>query len=569
MRRRVVFFSLTVFLVTFLITLPAFSQPTPPQAVGEATSQEIEGKRKLEKKISQPRPKPEEATAEEVISKDTGEKVLIKQIIVEGATLVSQAEISKITADFEGKELSLKSMQKVADLITDEYRKKGYATSRAYVPPQKIKDGVLTIRVVEGKLGSLEIRGNKYFRTSLLEKEIEVKPAGYFDYSALQRSLVYINEHPDRKARATLVPGKEPGTTDLVIDVTDRLPFHAGFEYDNYGSRYIEKQRYAMVLEHNNLLGFNDKAYFKLQYSDSSRLQLQQGRYNFPINPKLNIGAYALVSKLKLTREFALVDARGKAQMYGLFLNGVLLNKEDIDLRWNFGFDYKSIKNYLQDIQDSRDEVRVFKGGIDLDNNDAWGRNILTYELDLGVPDFMGGMDDKDPEASRLNAGGQFVKVVLNYYRLQPLPFATSLLWKNSTQFTNYNLVACEQFQIGGPVSVRGYPPAEASGDSGYYTSPELSIPLYFISKEMKVPYSKDVYMYDASRLVLFYDWATASFHSLPGEKKRSTLKGCGFGFRFNVKDNLSFRVELGYPQGKTPSDGHHAHPWIELVLKY
>jgi hemolysin activation/secretion protein len=428
-----------VFLITILLHTYTFAQPPASQTVGGMTQQEEEIKkgRELEKKIKTERPKPGEVLPEEIIPQDLGPKVLVRRITVEGVTLLSKQEIKNITSMFEGKELSLKAMQKVADLITDEYRKKGYTTSRAFIPPQTIRDGLLIVRVVEGKLGNLEIKGNRYFKTSLLEKNIGIKPAGYFDYSALQRSLVYINEHPDRTAKAILVPGREPGTTDIIIEVEDVFPFHVGFEYDNYGSRYIEENRYSLVLEHNNLLGFDDKLYFKLQYAEASRLRLKQGRYIFPLDPSLDLGLYFLRSTLKLGHEFLDFDARGKATIVGLFLNKALVTEEDIDLRLSLGFDYKDIKNYLFDALDTRDEVRLLKCGLDLDVNDNWGRTILTSQLDIGIPNIMGGMPDRDPQASRAGAAGEFYKGVFNLFRLQPGPWASSILWKNSAQYTN------------------------------------------------------------------------------------------------------------------------------------
>jgi hemolysin activation/secretion protein len=573
MRRHKNIFCFTLFLMVFIFSVSAYAQQPPASETAGGVArqeQEIEAKKKLEKKIESERPKPEGTATEDILPEDSGPRVLVNTITVEGASLLTNEEIKKITADFEGKELSLKAIQKIADLITDEYRLKGYVTSRAYIPPQTIKEGVLIIKVIEGKLGSVDIRGNRYFKTSLLERKLDLESAGYFDYSALQNSLVYINEHPDRKARATLVPGKEPGTTDVVIDVEDRFPFHVSAEYDNYGSRYIGKDRYALVLEHNNLLGFDDKAYFKLQYSEGFDLKLQQGRYSYPLSQDVNIGAYFLRNSIKLGEEFEDVDSRGKAKIYGVFLNSALITEPDLDLRLNLGFDYKSVKNYLLGDQLSRDEVRVAKAGLDLDANDAWGRNVITGEFDLGIPDIMGGMENKDPDSSRDGAGGKFNKWLFNYYRLQSMPFETSLLWKNSAQYSTYNLVASEEFQIGGPASVRGYTPAEYSGDRGFYTSPELSIPWYFISKDSRIPYTENSKWYDALRFVLFYDWATAKFNTAqPGEKKSQTIRGYGYGLRLNIKDNVSFRVEVGYPEGKTPSDGDHAHPWVELILKY
>lgn len=544
----------------------AFSQTD----AGGALRQELDllRERRLERKITAPRPKPEEAAEEYIIPEDAGPTILVSVINVEGATLLTPQEIRAITSKFEGKELSLTAMQKIADLITDAYRNKGYATSRAYLPPQTVREGVLLIRVVEGKLGGLDIRGNRHFKTSLLQRKIGLQPGGYFDYSALQRSLVYINEHPDRHARAVLVPGAEPGTTDIIIDVEDRFPLHAGFEFDNYGSRYIGKYRYSLVLEHNNLLGQDDRAYYKFQYSDRARLLLHQARYNYPVNPALDIGFYYLHSRLKLGKELELVDARGRAYIFGLFLNQGLIMQDNLDLRLNLGFDYKTVKNYLLGIQESQDNVRLLKLGADLDFNDPWGRNIFLAQLDTGIPKILGGMPGKYDFSSRPPAGGRFYKGVFNLFRLQEAPLSTYLLWKNSAQYTAYNLVASEQFQIGGPGSVRGYPPAEHSGDKGYYTALELSLPFYFLSQEARVPFSEEKW-YDALRLVLFYDWATVRLNRIePGEKHR-TLKGWGTGVRLNVRDDLACRVEVGFPLGVKPSDGKNAHPWVEFVWKF
>jgi len=562
-------------LLIALFLFPTFTfaqEPPPSQTAGGIAQQEkqIKEKKKLEERIRKEPAEPEEVTPDEISSEDVGKKILIKKIIVEGVTLIPEAEIQKITSQFEGKSLSLKDMQKVADLITDEYRKRNYLTSRAFIPPQTIKKATLIIRVIEGKVGEVQIEGNRYFKTRLLERKLDVEEGGYFDYSALQKSLVYINEHPDRFAKAMLVPGKEPGTTDIIIKVKDRLPIHVGFEYDNFGSRYIEKDRGSLVFEHNNLLGFDDKLYFKAQQSEAAHLMLKQLRYSFPINPTLEMGGYLLRSRLKLGREFKDVEARGKATIAGLFLSKDLIDERDFDLSFNLGFDYKHIRNYLLGVESSRDEVRLLKTGLDVDFTDPWGRNIFTLELDTGIPRMWGGLKAKDPASSRAGAGGKFLKWTGNYFRLQPGPFSSSVLWKNSFQLSGYSLVASEQFQIGGPATVRGYPPAEYSGDKGYYTSLEWSLPVYFLPKTTKLPLSKDINLYDSLRIVVFYDWATVRLNRILAGEKNRTLKGYGFGLRFNPTDKFSLRTEVGYPLGgPESSDNDSYQAWVELKWKY
>ncbi|MCK5581496.1 MAG: ShlB/FhaC/HecB family hemolysin secretion/activation protein [Candidatus Omnitrophica bacterium] len=565
-------FGVFVCLGILCFSTPAISQQPPAaQTAGGLTRQEkeIETQKVLKIRIHKEKPLSGEESLGDVLIPDKGPKVFISKIVVEGAILLSEPEIRKIVAPFEGNDLSFKNMQKVTDLLTDEYRKKGYVTSRAYMPPQTIRDGLLIIRVVEGKLGELEIKGNRYFSSSLIKKKLGVEPGGYFDYSALQKSLVYVNEHPDRMAKAILVPGKEPGTTDLIVDVEDRLPFHVGFSYDNYGSRYIEENRYALTLEHNNLFGRDDKIYIKVQSSDSAHLVSQQLRYVYPVTSRWEVGGHLLFSELKLGQEFEDLDSRGEAEIYGIFTNYAIVEKDNLEVRLNFGFDVKDITNELSGVQLSQDELRVLKAGFEMDVDDRWGRTIFTAELDNGVPDFMGGMSSTDPDASRTGAGGEFAKGVFNLFRLHPTPFSTSLLLKNSFQVSGDTLAASEQFQIGGATSVRGYPAGEHSGDEGFYSAIELSLPFYGLSKDLKVPFRKDR-LYDALRFVFFGDIGRVTFNNVQaGEDESKTLRSAGFGLRLTASDGLECRVEVGYPLGgNTPSDGDHAHVWVEFHWK-
>lgn len=163
-----------VFCFTAFFYNNAYPQTPPPGQTGggiDKTEADIQKQRDLTKQITTKKEKPEEAVVEEkALPLAEGKSILVNDIEVRDATLVSKAAIDKITDPYKGKEMSLAEMQKICDLITDEYRKKGQITSRAYLPPQSIKDGVLVIMVVEGKLGTVEVKGNRYFKSKLIKK---------------------------------------------------------------------------------------------------------------------------------------------------------------------------------------------------------------------------------------------------------------------------------------------------------------------------------------------------------------------------------------------------------------
>ena len=164
-------------LIIMLVFLPAFSasaQPPPSQEMGgEVRTQEMQEKeRALHKQI---REKKKPAQIEEKLPGQpapavSSERALIKTIDVAGVTLIPEKNIREIVQPYENKELTLSDMQKIADLITELYRKKGYVTSRAYLPPQKLDSGALQIRVIEGKMGDLTVKDNYHYKTFLFKK---------------------------------------------------------------------------------------------------------------------------------------------------------------------------------------------------------------------------------------------------------------------------------------------------------------------------------------------------------------------------------------------------------------
>ncbi|MFA6350425.1 MAG: ShlB/FhaC/HecB family hemolysin secretion/activation protein [Candidatus Omnitrophota bacterium] len=572
MRRNVIFALAVSGLFIFLCDNVCFAAPTATSELASEERKSILEERdaKLRQKVEDKRtsePAPDLLPAQPKI--ESQQKITPKKIEVTGVSLIPMKDIEPIVKPLENKEITIQDLQKAADKITDIYRQRGYITSRAYLPPQKISEGLVEVRVLEGAMGDVEIRGNRYFRTNLLRNKISLKKGEAFNYNKLRKDLIKINEAPDRFCKTVLAPGKVPGTTDLTLEVKDNLPIHVGFDWDNFGSRYINKNRYSARFTHNNLLGFDDKLTFQYQLAEAGSYYLKNVRYLAPVGRGLEVGGYAYMSKVKLGKEYKETDVRGKSQLYGAFANRSLIDGENFDMNLNLGFDYKNVVNYQSGAVTSHDRLRVAKAGFDMDLSDKLGRTILTYELDCGIPDIMGGLAAKDINASRTGAGGKFVKNGINLLRLHKMPFSSTLLWKNQIQISPYNLPSTEQIQLGGITNVRGYPSAEAVGDQGYTMTFEWSCPVYGIPKNFIVPFTKTK-MYDALRIVTFYDWGNVHLRTpATSEEKNKTLRSIGCGMRFNLPKSLSMRVEVAWPLDNLPSDGNRVRTWAQVTKDF
>jgi hemolysin activation/secretion protein len=560
-------------IITMVVVFPSFLLAQQVEKV-QTGDRQIDEEKLLRERIEKEKQAPmiEEQAPVVPLPKSQYEKAFVKKINVTRVTLLSESEISKIITPFENKELSLADMQKVVNLITDAYRSKGYVTSRAYLPPQKISDGVLEIMAVEGTVGDITIKGNKFFRTTLIRKAIRLQKGEVFNYNDLKRSLSKLNERADRNVKAVLVPGKDPASTDIVLEVTDRMPVHLRLDYDNYGSRYVRKNRYSGTLSHNNIFGLDDILSLQYQAGEAEAYQLISMRYLVPVSDRTKLGGYATDSKLTLGKEYADLDARGKSRMYGVFASHEILNIDELTVTINTGFDYLDSFNFQSGAEQSRDRMRVAKLGFDMDYSDQYlggARTIFSTEADLGFANIMGGMKAKDDRSSRVGSGGKFLKFPVSLLRLQKMPFSSSLLWKNSAQLSSYTLAASQQIQLGGISNVRGYPSGEYVGDQGLTSTFEWLFPPYLFPKDVQVPMSKAKF-YDAFRAAVFYDWGWAQLHHpQAGESKNETLRGAGIGFRFNLPENFSIRADLAWPLGRTPSDNNHVHPWLAVSKEF
>lgn len=109
----------------------------------------------------------------------TGEpsQLTIKEIVIEGSTVLSDQERMSLTEPYQGRTLSPqeleKSINELIAAINQLYEEKGYLAFGTYWPRQELGDGILRIRAVEGELEAVEVNqlrrlNSAYVRERLL-----------------------------------------------------------------------------------------------------------------------------------------------------------------------------------------------------------------------------------------------------------------------------------------------------------------------------------------------------------------------------------------------------------------
>jgi hemolysin activation/secretion protein len=506
-------------------------------------------------------------------------KTNVREILITGSTLLAQEAIDGLKADFEGRELTAKEMQRCADLINRAYSREGYISSYAYIVPERLSDGVLEIAVVEGKTGKVEIKGNKNFSTKALEKKISSKQGEIFNFKQLNLDVFRMNKTPDKKASIALEPDATTGDTNIILTVKDRSPMHVTLQADNYGADTILYNRYKTFLTHNNISGHDDALTAKVEWAEADAHKIVDFDYSIPLNQTWKFQLYVLPYKSEdyYGRDNELTDFEKRARKFYFWFYQSLINQPETELVSSYGFTYFDIWWYKPyddyDNPTKKDDFRVLKWDLSLNKADRHGRWVITNDLQKAIPDLFGGTPRKSDTTSVVGAKGDFVKNLLTVARRQKLFAGMDFTAKARWQTTSATLTGVNAFSMGGYNGVidnRGYPRTQFPADYGHALNLGLEFPPYLVSRTVKAPFSDKTKLYDALRLFTFWDWAHGAMKSpKPGDLKANTLTSVGLGLKYTVADqDLAIRVDCGFPltSGEEPVDGDHTHTWVSVT---
>ncbi|SVC30040.1 uncharacterized protein METZ01_LOCUS282894, partial [marine metagenome] len=88
-----------------------------------------------------------------------GVKFVLKQLLIQGKSIYDKRTFKPLYNKYLNKKLALGDIYEIAQKITNKYRNDGYILSKAIVPPQKIDNGVVYLRIIEGYIDKINVQG--------------------------------------------------------------------------------------------------------------------------------------------------------------------------------------------------------------------------------------------------------------------------------------------------------------------------------------------------------------------------------------------------------------------------
>ena len=403
---------------------------------------------------------------------------MITSIEISGNTLFDTPTLHALVGDLEGQEHTLGQLNAAVDRISDFYHAHGYTLARAYVPAQTLKDGLVKIFVIEARYGEIRLNNSSLVNDGTVNAILSALHAQDFvEQSRLDRTLLLLSDVPGLTSGATLQPGQQVGTSDLLVETRATAAVDSNVTADNYGNAYTGRTRLSGTLNWTDPLHMGDVLSANVLSSGQDMASASLTYETLVSGDGARIGGTASYLHYRLGGALAALNGHGVAETASLWGKYPWLRSVDANVTTQLQLDYKDLNDDIDssDIQNRRhiDSTSWLMSGDARDNLLGGAQTTWSLQLTAGEH-YFDNAAAKALDARTADTNGGFVKFNANYNRLQFFTEATALYVALSTQWANANLDSAEKMVAGGAYTVRAYGMGALSGDLGILGTLEL-----------------------------------------------------------------------------------------------
>ena len=488
----------------------------------------------------------------------------LNSIKFDGYTAFTEEELMNLICEKIGQQVTVADLVGIANMVTDFYQQRGYISTIAYLPPQKVQDGNIHIMIMEGKYGDIKVSGNKWEKQSYLKNTFltdkYIEEGKLLNVRDIQESLREINASGYMKGQVALTDNEESAEfTNLELNIADRFPLDFDFRWDDMGTTSTGLNRAIFFAGTYNLTGHGDQLY---STTTLARHSIAQGVfYSIPI-------AKTKEAKLNIGYSYSGADIAGGMEALGLkskshnFFGSVsrrLVKTDNYKLYGDIGFDMRDTKTTssvaaLAPYLNYKYKSRTAKANLTNIKDDFYGKTFVNIGTGVGIPGMGGtdrfpgfeGVSKHDKSVPNNNA----VRVFANAARLQVLPLRSTGIFQLGGQWANRSLLPSEKMSVGGMSTVRGYDESSFISDYGMTGSAEVRFPVPFL--RMMLP-EKLHFIDDSIRLAAFYDMGW--YGNVKSGQGSDVIMSTGGGLVLKLTKYLSGNIYIGVPIGNKPED--------------
>ena len=415
-------------------------------------------------------------------SMTAGHKVFIRGYRFVGNHAFSTEKLQSIAADYSNRQVSYSDLYTLRNSITLAYVNAGMVNSGAMILDQKVDDGIIEIRIVEGQLTDVLAQTDGRLKLGVVKKRI-LRSASPLNVFNLEQELQLIQQDPRvKRLNARLLPGNAPGEARLDLSVVEARPWSFGFGWANDQPEAVGEAASSFGFQHLNLLGFSDT--LSISATKTEGLDKGEASYRIPLGSYgTSLGVRWSESEsevvVKPFDEFAI---EGKSSTLSVELAQPLWRHPDsnldVFLRAEARRSYTSLLGFGFSFTPGPEEglarARVLRVGQDYTRRSASQVFALRSTFSFGLD-----VDNATVHEDDL-ADGKFRSVLVQAQLARKVElFDSRIIARLDGQWSDDALLGMEQFAMGGQRTVRGYVQNTLVADKGLVVSLEWRVPVW------------------------------------------------------------------------------------------
>ncbi|MBK8958920.1 MAG: ShlB/FhaC/HecB family hemolysin secretion/activation protein [Proteobacteria bacterium] len=480
---------------------------------------------------------------------------------VEGNTMLPQEDVERAVYGHLGEGKSIADVNDAQKQLETLYHERGFGSVLVDVPEQDVQNGVVKLKVTEGRVGRMQVTGSRYFSLGRIKSKLPSLASGEVpNLSQVQKELATLAQMSrDRTITPVLKPSRTPGKLDVELKVKDTLPLHGSLELNDRYSADTTHLRLNAALHYDNLWQREHSIGIAYQVSPeaSDEVEVYSANYLWRFEDSDHLLALYGVKSNTNVATIGTLGVIGSGVIGGARYIVPLTAFDGVYHSLSLGADYKDFDEQIGFDQGGTvvTPISYLKFSAAYSGTYAWHQQLSHVEavFNLG-PDGLGNTH-KEFERKRFKAKPSFAYLQVTADNLTPLPAGAALFARVSGQVSGDPLITNEQFSVGGVDDVRGYLEAERLGDNAVASTLELR------SMNLARHYPKQLRNLE---LVAFTDAAALrTLSPLPGSKKSAMLWSTGLGVRVEAAKHLEAALMWAYPLragDRTPSGDQRVH---------
>lgn len=468
----------------------------------------------------------------------------IREIHITGNTLIPEEELEHLKEPYQNKQNTLEEIFDLKNKLTMLYANRGYSTSGAILDDNAVDGEVLNLRVIEGRLVKIQVKGNEFLSDYFLESRLDFGDEPLNVRKLEEKLQILRQEYMIENLYAELKPGVKPGETILDLTIQENNPFKANLFYNNQRPPSIGSNQYGISLSDQSLFGLGDVL--------SGYVSKTEGSFNYSASYSIPITPYDTRLTLSATKytnavvvaPFDIINIENNEEILFARLEQPVFRNANHDVRLSVSYRHDNIRSFLLDqpfsfspgVVDGKAVVNALSFGqewVYRDRDQVFAANsIITRGLNV----LDSTVNDRPPD-------GRFWAWLGQIQYLRRLPFLDSqILFRSAVRLTDSRMLPNEKFAVGGFYSVRGYRENFLTRDQGLLASLEYQVPLPW---RVPIPWiSKNAE--DGAILIAFFGDYGRSWNK-KGLEEPANIGSVGSGIIWRVNRESSAQLYYGY----------------------